>query len=105
MAREPGVTETEFSLWDELPLEDVAMAPVSAGPAPDWQPNAEAQVPEPELRSRLLALLGPTPVMIDDLVREMGGQPRHVQMALMELELDGLVQRHAGQRVALTSGS
>jgi DNA processing protein len=103
MAREPGAAEAEFQLWDELPLPDVVMAPVSAGPAVEWQPPGEADVAEPELRSRLLGLLGPTPVMIDDLIRELGDKPRHVQMALMELELDGLVKRHAGQRIALAA--
>jgi DNA processing protein len=103
MAREPGATESEFQLWDELPLADVALAPRSTGPATEWQAGGEEDVPEPALRSRLLSLLGPTPVMIDDLIREMGDAPRSIQMALMELELDGLVKRHAGQRIALHS--
>ena len=103
MAREPGAAEAEFELWDELPLPEVVMAPVSASPAMEWRAHDESDVAEPELRSRLLGLLGPTPVMIDDLIRELGDKPRHVQMALMELELDGLVKRHAGQRVALAA--
>jgi DNA processing protein len=103
MAREPGATASEFQLWDELPLPEVIMAPVSTGPAAEWQAPGDGDVAEPELRSRLLGLLGPTPVMIDDLIREAGDKPRHVQMALMELELDGLVRRHAGQRVALAT--
>ncbi len=102
LARDPGATERQYQLWDELPLEDVAEAPMAGeGGAPSWLPEeGEGAAPPADLRQRILDLVGPTPVAIDDLIRETGGEPRAVQMGLMELELDGLVARHAGQRVS-----
>lgn len=45
-------------------------------------------------------LLGPTPVPVDELVRQSGLSPATVQLVLLELELAGLLARHAGGRVA-----
>ncbi|MGL4729712.1 MAG: DNA-processing protein DprA [Bosea sp. (in: a-proteobacteria)] len=101
--RDPGQTRQHEQLWDELPLVDVAEPPFAASGEQEWTSAEEEPASFPQLRSRLLQLVGPTPVMIDDLIREIGDPPRHVQMALMELELDGLVLRHAGQRVSRTS--
>lgn len=52
-------------------------------------------------RERVLALLGPGPVDVDDVIRESGLAPGHVQLALLELELAGRVLRHGRQRVSL----
>jgi len=49
----------------------------------------------------ILELLGPTAVGIDDLVRNSGLSSALVSMALLELELLGRIDRHAGNRVAL----
>ncbi len=46
-------------------------------------------------------LLGPTPVSVDELVRQAGRPAADVQMALLELELSGRLERHAGGRVSL----
>jgi DNA processing protein len=100
MVREPDGSDRRFQPWDELPLPDVADAPATGGGADEWQAMAEEPPPAADLRLRLLGLIGPTPVMIDDLIRQMAEPPRQIQMALMELEMDGLVTRHAGQRVA-----
>jgi DNA processing protein len=50
---------------------------------------------------RLLALLGPSPVPLDDLARQSGLAAREVQRAVVELELAGYVMRHAGNGVSL----
>ncbi len=47
------------------------------------------------------ALLGPVAVPVDELVRQTGFDPASVQGALLELELAGRLERHAGGRVAL----
>ena len=52
------------------------------------------------LRARVAQLLSPTPVEVDDLVRESGGRPEEVQGILLELELAGEVQRSSGGRIA-----
>ncbi|MEN2786295.1 DNA-processing protein DprA [Sphingomonas qilianensis] len=49
----------------------------------------------------LIALLGPVPVGVDELVRQAGLAPAIVQTVLLELELAGRLERHAGGRVAL----
>lgn len=57
--------------------------------------------PASDERRRVVALLGPTPVEIDDLVRLSGASPATVRVVLLELELAGKLDRQAGGRVAL----
>lgn len=52
-------------------------------------------------RHALLALLGPVPLPIDELVRQSGIAAAVVQTILLELELAGRLERHAGGRVGL----
>ncbi|WP_066590517.1 DNA-processing protein DprA [Sphingomonas pruni] len=53
-------------------------------------------------RRALTALLGPVPVAIDELIRQSGLPPATVALVLLELELAGRIERHAGGRVSLT---
>jgi DNA processing protein len=46
-------------------------------------------------------LLNATPVPVDELVRQSALPPATVQMVLLELELAGRLERHAGGRVSL----
>ncbi len=52
-------------------------------------------------RQQILALLGPSPVEIDDLIRESRQPPGAVFLVLLELELAGRLQRHSGALVSL----
>nr|WP_211091152.1 DNA-processing protein DprA [Sphingomonas sp. S2M10] len=52
-------------------------------------------------RRRVAALLGPVPVGVDELIRQSGCTPAVVQTVLLELELAGRLDRHAGARVSL----
>ncbi|TMJ24732.1 MAG: DNA-protecting protein DprA, partial [Alphaproteobacteria bacterium] len=61
-------------------------------------PRAEPIVAE---RSRVVDLLGPTPVPIDDLIRLSGASAATVRMVLLELELAGRLDRHGGSLVSL----
>ncbi len=54
-------------------------------------------------RATLVALLGPVPVAVDELIRQSSIGPAVVQTVLLELELAGRLERHAGGRVSLTS--
>lgn len=63
------------------------------GPAPLDASDAE--------RGAVLALLGPTPAPVDELIRLSGLAPGIVQTVLLELELAGRLERHAGGRVSL----
>jgi DNA processing protein len=52
-------------------------------------------------RRAITDLLGPTPVAVDEVVRQSGRVPAAVQLVLLELELAGRIERHAGGRVSL----
>jgi DNA processing protein len=46
-------------------------------------------------------LLGPSPVPVDEIIRLSGAPSGTVQMALLELDLAGRLDRHAGNKVSL----
>lgn len=46
-------------------------------------------------------LLGPSPVPVDEIIRLSGAPSGSVQMALLELDLAGRLDRHAGNKVSL----
>ena len=50
----------------------------------------------------IIAALGPSPTDVDDLIRFCGATPGQVQLVLIELDLAGRLERHAGNRVSLT---
>ena len=52
-------------------------------------------------KADIAGLLGPVPVLVDELIRQSGWGPAVVQMVLLELELAGRLERHAGGRVSL----
>ena len=57
--------------------------------------------PAPDERSRIVALLSPTPVSIDDLIRLSRTSSRVVRTVLLELEIAGRIERHGGALVSL----
>jgi len=57
--------------------------------------------PAPDERARVIALLSPAPVSIDDLIRLSATSPRIVRMVLLELEIPGRIERHGGGLVSL----
>lgn len=62
---------------------------------------AEKHTTEPADPADIIALLGPVPVPLDELIRQSGQPSTAVQMALLELELAGRLERHAGGKVSL----
>jgi DNA processing protein len=52
-------------------------------------------------RARIINLLGPSPVSLDDLIRMSGAFPAIVRAVLLELELAGRLERHGGGLVSL----
>jgi DNA processing protein len=58
-------------------------------------------LPDPSDRARVVALLGPTPVLIDDLIRLSDASAAIVRTVLLELELAGRLERHGGGLVSL----
>lgn len=69
-----------------------------AEPEPEPLPSEEPGTSE---RFRIIGLLGPTPVALDDLVRLSGGSPAVVRMVLLELEIAGRLERHGAGLVSL----
>ena len=57
--------------------------------------------PDAGERSRIVGLLGPSPVSLDDLIRLSGISPALVRTVLLELELAGKLERHGGGLVSL----
>jgi DNA processing protein len=71
---------------------------------PVEEPDGEAPRltdPESDERTRIVGLLGPAPVSIDDLVRLSQSSPTVVRTVLLELELASRLERHGGALVSL----
>jgi DNA processing protein len=62
--------------------------------------SAENKVSD-EARESVLSALGPTPVGVDELVRQCHLTPADVMVVVLELELAGRLQRHGGGAVSL----
>src|SRR5215213_9687166 len=95
-AEEPHHAIGVEELWDELDLPDIARAPVQP-----VIPDAGRVEETEEGGVELITFLRPSPVAIDDLVRQSGLSIRNVQMALLELEIAGRLERHGGNAVSL----
>ena len=54
-----------------------------------------------QVRDRIEQLLGPSPAPVDEIVRLSGATPGEVQLVLLELDLAGRLDRHAGGKVSL----
>jgi DNA processing protein len=52
-------------------------------------------------RNRIVALLGPSPISLDELARAAEASTREVRVAVMELELAGRIEFSGGDRIAL----
>jgi DNA processing protein len=70
-------------------------------PAPGEGDLADGAEPAADERVRIVSLLGPAPVSIDDLVRLSSAKPAIVRMVLLELEIAGRLERHGGGLVSL----
>jgi DNA processing protein len=92
-----GVAEP---LWDELDLDGIVQAPSFVAHFEDTI-SAASGAPTLEAMARVVQFLGPSPVLVDDLVRASGLPVRAVQSALLDLEIIGRLERHGGNAVSL----
>jgi DNA processing protein len=69
--------------------------------AQSWPPVQEAGLVENDGSGLILERLGPTPVAVDELVRQCHLSAAVVATLLLELELAGRVERHPGNLVSL----
>jgi DNA processing protein len=74
---------------------------VEAGAVDPEEPDAGSG-PEPDLRARIVELIGSSSVEIDDLIRESCAPAQAVLTVLLELELAGRLERFPASRVGLT---
>ena len=66
---------------------------------PDGEPlDFEADASE---RARIVNLLGPSPISLDDLIRMANASPAIVRVVLLELELAGRLERQGGGLISL----
>jgi DNA processing protein len=90
--------EEEDGFWDEWGLEEAGF------PAAASQDDPQAETDQPGERARLVALLSPAPVAVDELARQSGLPIRTVQTIVFELELAGRLERHGANAVSLIGG-
>jgi DNA processing protein len=110
-ATDPG----DEPLWDELELAEVEPAPSApampsgpplnsnhpVGSATNFAPEMRVPASAAEAKERIIGLLGPSPISIDELVRSSAAPAREVRSVLLELELAGRLERHGGDLVSL----
>lgn len=86
-------------------VEDILEAVRPIDPRSVRSPASRFGGPPEELgdaeRHRIAGLLGPVPVGVDELVRQSRLSPAIVQTILLELELAGHLERHAGGKVSM----
>ncbi|MDO9439262.1 MAG: DNA-processing protein DprA [Beijerinckiaceae bacterium] len=105
-------------LWDELDLFGESPPTTQAGHELDedgsWPlagslrasgvaPAANAAQSPEDVASSIRQMLGPAPVNVDDLARLAGASMNLVRSVLLDLELEGKLDRHGGNLVSLTS--
>lgn len=69
----------------------------------EHQAAPEAMDDDAGIRGRVEELLGPSPVPVDELIRLAEAPAGAVQLVLLELELGGRLERHAGGKVSLAA--
>jgi DNA processing protein len=79
-----------------LPASSVRSRPTIFDHAPEEMLDGE------DVLASVEGLLGPSPVPVDEIIRLSGAPSGAVQMALLELDLAGRLDRHAGNKVSLT---
>lgn len=67
----------------------------------EFQPDRSVADPSDTERNTVVELLSVAPVQVDEIVRQSGLHPASVQLILLELEISGRIERHAGGRVSL----
>jgi DNA processing protein len=82
-----------------MPRAGIGGDPIAFAEAPDAAASAEDEIGQ--ARDEVLGQLGPSATAVDDLIRQTAIPASLVRTVLLELELAGRLERHAGDRVAL----
>jgi DNA processing protein len=113
---DPPREPSDEPLWDELELDGFMEAdapkPIGWGKVAAEKPafsrplqaglrtEAATIAAPPDLDQQLLELMGPQPVMVDDLVRLTGADARQINAVLVDMELAGTIRRHTGNTIS-----
>lgn len=98
------VTEVADVLDALAPLtKGLAAPPLPAFEEEDEEDLATVLPPRADERTLVLEALSPAPAHTDDLLRHTGLSPAQLAVALLELDLAGRLERHAGGAVSLLS--
>ena len=82
------------------PIMDRPLSASSAREPPQEQLGPPDAEPSSDDRTRIIDLLGPAPVSVDDLVRLSRASPTTVRAVLLELEIAGRLERHGAGLVS-----
>ena len=111
LLRDPGATMTSpgaireepgrdvAALWDELDWLGGGEAAAMSWPAADEL--SERPAAPADLRARVIDLIGNAAVPLDDLIRASGAPAREIGALVLELEVEGRLQRYADGSLAL----
>ncbi|TJW17860.1 MAG: DNA-protecting protein DprA [Mesorhizobium sp.] len=105
-----GLLKDGATLVTEAADVSAAIAPLAGARTPRTAPLEEphdfSAMPPPgeNDRARVVEALGPTPVAVDDIIRHTGLHAAQVSMVLLELDLAGRLERHAGGNVSVVFG-
>ncbi len=89
-------------------LEVVLRRPLDEGRAPDFAPSPPSPPAEAKLeraRRAVLEKLGPTPVAVDEIIRQCQVTAAVALTVLLELDLAGRLDRHPGNQISLNMQS
>ncbi|HEY0146858.1 MAG TPA: DNA-processing protein DprA, partial [Methylovirgula sp.] len=103
LSENPGRPLEDHPLWDELDLPDVPRPPNSFIDEADADHRIRQTHQDDSAQARLIALLGPAPVSIDELARVANLSMRETRAILMEPELSGRLTRSGGDLISLTA--
>jgi DNA processing protein len=101
LLKEGAILVTE---WRDVAgaLQPLAGAPAKlASPLEEPSSLAGVEPPAESERDRVVQALGPVPTDIDEIIRHTGLHPAQVAMILLELDLAGRLERHAGGTVSI----
>jgi DNA processing protein len=86
-------------------LKSLRLKPLNDPAGDKWKgtPTLFSTMKEPDesLRIRILELLSPTPVQIDEIIRAAAAHAGEVLSIILELEIAGRIERHPGNKVNL----
>jgi len=70
-------------------------------PPPPKQAPSEPAAPDDDLRQEIIALMGPVPMTVDELVEAVNAPVSDVHLVLLELELAGRLTQEPGGKISL----